>query len=187
MLARRALALTFVLAFPLGVTTPRPAAATVMAAVSLEELAREAALVAVLTPTADQRAHWRDGRVVTDVVCAVAGALKGRAPSTVTVRLPGGVVGDVGQRVEGAATLPPGAPAVVFLGAERDGARVVLAMSAGVLPLATIRGTVTVLPARTEGITFVPGASPAPPSRVTVPSQGLPLADFAARLREVTR
>jgi len=181
---RAALVLLTALASAGGASAPRPAEATVLFAATLDELSREAGLVAVVTPTAERRSYWRDGRVVTDVVCAVTAAIKGPAAPTALVRLPGGVVGAVGQSVSGAPELPAGVPVVVFLSPLREGARTVLSMAAGVLPMAAPGGVVSVLPARTEGITFLPGR-PSPPATVVVPAQGLPLATFVARVRAV--
>lgn len=168
-------------------SAPRPAGATILQAATLDELSREADLVAVLTPTADRRSYWRDGRIFTDVRCVVTATIKGPASPSVIVRLPGGTVGDIGQSVAGAPTLRVSVPVVAFLMRPRDGGRAVLSMAAGLLPVSVAGGVVQVLPARTEGITFLPGAPPAAPPRVVVPAGGLPLTAFVERVREVTR
>lgn len=187
MKTRATLALLCALTTGGALAAPRRVEATVLVAATLDELSREAELVAVVTPTAERRSYWREGRIHTDVVCAVTATIKGPAAATVRVRLPGGVVGDLGQRVAGAPELPAGVPVVVFLSGAREGARFVLSMAAGVLPVGTAGGVVQVLPARTEGISFVPGAPQPSPPRVVVPAGGLPLSAFAARVREVTR
>ncbi len=183
-LRRLALALALALA---ATAAPPPARATILFARTLDELAREADAVVVATP-GERRAQWVSGRIYTDVTVTVGATLAGSVPagSRLTVRLPGGVVGDIGQTVAGAASLEPGAVQVLFLGPARAGVRVVVSMAAGALPTALdASGEVRVLPARTEGITFVHAAAASP--RLTVPASGMALRDFAARLREVVR
>jgi hypothetical protein len=168
-------------------SAPRPASATILQAATLDELAREADLVAVVTPTVDRRSYWREGRIFTDVRCVVTAVLKGASGPSVVVRLPGGTVGDIGQSVAGAPALGANVPVVAFLTRPRDGGRAVLSMAAGLLPVSVVGGVVQVLPARTEGITFLPGAPPVAAPRVVVPAGGLALAAFVERVREVTR
>jgi hypothetical protein len=171
-----------------GITSsPRAAGATVLLAATLDELSREADLVAVITPTANRRSYWREGRIYTDVFCAVTANVKGIAGPSVLVRLPGGTVGDIGQSVAGAPELRAGVPVVAFLTRAREGGRAVLSMAAGLLPVALVNGVLQVLPAHTDGITFLPGPAPVAPVRVMVPERGLPLDAFVARVREVTR
>jgi len=167
-------------------SSPRPAGATILQAATLDELSREADLVAVLTPSTDRRSYWREGRIYTDVRCVVTAVVKGSAGPSVIVRLPGGTVGDIGQTVAGAPALRADVPVVAFLTRSRDGGRAVLSMAAGLLPVSVVGGVVQVLPARTEGITFLPGAPPAARPRVVVPAGGLPLTAFVERVREVT-
>lgn len=63
----------------------------------------------------------QDGRrIITDTEIQVIEVLKGAAPKSIVVMQPGGVVGDVGQRVEGTAPFAAGENVVVFL--ERRGA-----------------------------------------------------------------
>jgi hypothetical protein len=54
-------------------------------------------------------------RIVTDVELEVAEAYKGAPAHTVVVTQPGGVVGPVGQLVEGVARFEPGEEVVAFL------------------------------------------------------------------------
>jgi len=67
------------------------------------------------------QSHWTGDklRIVTDVTVQVEETLKGRPAKTVTIRQPGGIVGDVGQKVSGLAAFKPGEEVVVFL--ERRG------------------------------------------------------------------
>ncbi len=163
--------------------------ATVLYARPVEALARDADAVVVATPAAARHAFWQGRRIFTDVTVSVDVVITGRvaAPSTVTVRLPGGTVGEVGQSLAGAPSLEAGAPVVLFLSAPHDGVRSVLSLSAGVLPLAMTAAGPWVRPARTEGLTLLPDPSPAPPPRVVVPPEGMALTAFASRLREALR
>jgi len=97
------------------------AQATTMLALDLDALAGSAdavvrARVVKVTP------RWtRDGgRIVTDVELAVTETWKGGVARTIVVMQPGGVVGDLGQHVEGAATFAPGEEVVLFLEARGD-------------------------------------------------------------------
>jgi hypothetical protein len=67
------------------------------------------------------QSHWTGDkrRIVTDVTVQVEETLKGEPAQTVTIRQPGGIVGDVGQKVSGLAAFHPGEEVVVFL--ERRG------------------------------------------------------------------
>lgn len=168
----------------------RHADATVLFDRTLDELAREADAVVVATPLDARTSRWQGGRIVTDVTVRVDAVLTGRvtASSDLVVRIPGGVVGDVGQSLSGAPTLTAGVPSVLFLTAPRSGARAVLSLSAGVLPVSALPGgAVVVLPARTEGLTLLPPSGPVVAARVVVPPAGLPLQTFAALLRGVVR
>lgn len=72
-------------------------------------------------------ARWTKdgGRIVTDIELRVVEAWKGAASGTVKVMQPGGVVGEIGQRVDGIASFAPGEEVVVFL--EARGNRFTLA------------------------------------------------------------
>ena len=94
---RRALALGLVLA-------ALPAAAVFRSA-TVEEAARTSD--AVVRGRVEKRTSRfsKDGsRIVTDVVVSVASAWKGHPGTRVTVTVPGGEIGDVGQWVDAAPT-----------------------------------------------------------------------------------
>jgi hypothetical protein len=93
-----------------------PARAALAVPASVEELARASEAV-VRGKVASARAHWSsDGlRIFTTVEVEVAATWRGAAPARVQVRVPGGVVGDLGQRVDGMATFAEGEEVVVFL------------------------------------------------------------------------
>lgn len=186
---RRSPLLSALLVVALSTTVTAPASATVMAPVTVDALAQDSELVLVVTPMPGRRAFWRQGRIFTDVTCVATAVLKGSVTvgARVTVRLPGGVVGDVTQALAGAPALEDGVPVVVFLSPDREGVRTVNGLSAGVLPLSTTpTGTVVVTPARTDGITFLPSPT-TPHPRITVPPEGMALERLAALLREVIR
>lgn len=160
---------------------------------SADALAAMADAVVVATPQRDAngalaaRSFWVEGRIFTEVSLAVNAAVTGalRAGSVVTVRTPGGIVGEVGQTVAGAPVFRPGETFVVFLQRVPDGSWVVLDMAAGMFPVRVdpSRGLL-VFPATAEGITFV---EPPGPPVVEVAAGGEPLGAFAARLRRAVR
>jgi len=102
---------------------PSAAGATSVLGVDLDQLTRQSEVV-VRGVVKSMESRWSaDGRrILTDVQIDVSETMKGPAARTVTVQQPGGVVGDIGQRVDGLATFQPGEEVVVFLekwGAQR--------------------------------------------------------------------
>ena len=99
-----------------------PALATSVLGVDLDQLTRQSELV-VRGVVKSKESRWSgDGRrILTDVQIEVKESLKGAPARTVTVQQPGGVVGDIGQRVDGLASFQMGEEVVVFL--ERWGAQ----------------------------------------------------------------
>jgi hypothetical protein len=169
-------------------TAAHPLSATVLYAVSLDSLARDAETVVVASVPAARRAYWHHGRIVTDVRVTVTATLKGTPipGATLLVRLPGGVVDDVGQTIAGAPVLAPDTTVVLYLTSPREGARNVVSFAAGVLPMTVAHdGTLFVLPARTEGITFLP--DPRTARERTMPGAGVPLHVLATWVREAVR
>lgn len=92
------------------------ARATTMLAADVPSLTRSSDAVVRGTVTSVQ-SRWTGDRmrIVTDVQIEVEESLKGTPPRQVTVVQPGGVVGDIGQRVSGLASFQPGEEVVVFL------------------------------------------------------------------------
>jgi hypothetical protein len=90
--------------------------ASVSIAISLHALVRSASAVVLATPT-EQRSVWEGGRIYTyshlRVDTAVVGELAGGSEGW--VRTMGGIVGNVGQLVEGEAVFNVGRPSLVFL------------------------------------------------------------------------
>jgi hypothetical protein len=85
-------------------------------AASVEALARSSDLV-VRGQVERRTARWsEDGRrIFTFVEVRPTSTWKGRAPATVTVLVPGGVVGRIGQRVDGSPAMEDGEEVVLFL------------------------------------------------------------------------
>ncbi|MGF1465035.1 MAG: hypothetical protein ACFCGT_02775 [Sandaracinaceae bacterium] len=114
-----------------------PASATISEAYTFDELVAEASQIAVAV--AGDRRGRRDaaGRIVTEVDLRIEETWKGSAaPGAIVpvVRL-GGVIGDIGMRVEGEPALVEGRRYVVFLTRLDDGTLRPLGMSQGVLPV----------------------------------------------------
>jgi hypothetical protein len=126
-----------------------PAHATISRALSLPELVDRADHV-VLATCVDARA-FRDGRrrIVTDYTVRVDEAVKGEARpgTTLTMRSLGGVIGDLGMRVEGEPHLTVGERYLLFLRALPDGRTLrPVGMSQGVMPVRDEGGIPTVQP-----------------------------------------
>jgi hypothetical protein len=99
-----------------------PAGATAVLGVDLDQLTRQSAVVVHGTVKSKESRWSGDGRrILTDVQIDVRESFKGSPARTVTVQQPGGVVGDIGQRVDGLASFDVGEEVVVFL--ERWGAQ----------------------------------------------------------------
>ena len=97
-----------------------PAFATTMLRADLDELVRRSDRV-LRARVVKVESHWSGDRthIVTDTELAVLEDLKGGGATRVTVRQPGGVVGDIGQQVSGLASFRQGEEVVVLL--ERRG------------------------------------------------------------------
>lgn len=168
-----------------GLGALRSAHATVMVRSTIDELARESHLVAVVT-VRRATGHWENGHIYTDVEVSIDEVVRGTpSAASITVRTPGGVVNDVGQRVEGAPVLTPGRRYVLFL--RRRGSHYeTLALAQGVLPIeqpAASGRAPRVMPATSAGATLVapPGGSSA--SSVIVPAEGMALDAFVRAVR----
>lgn len=101
---------------------PTDASASVSIAVAFESLVKDADAVVVSTPV-DSRSVWEDGRIYTytkvKVDQGVAGDLGAGAEGW--VRTMGGVVGKVGQLVDGEPVLTKDKPSLLFLRKFKDG------------------------------------------------------------------
>lgn len=92
------------------------ASASVVLQQSIEELTADSGLI-VRGTVGGVESRWdrEHRRIRTYVEIRITEGLKGRASQVIWVRQPGGIVGDVGQRVEGAAVFEPGEDVVLFL------------------------------------------------------------------------
>jgi len=119
----------------------RDARGSVALALSIDELARAASSVARVTPLGATTA-WEDGRIVTSTRVRVEAVVAGgavRVGEELTVKTRGGVVGDVGQSVEGEAQLASSAPSLLFLAPRADRTYTVAGRAQG-QPRATLDG-----------------------------------------------
>lgn len=126
------LAATLCLSLPLGVTVASDAHASISIAVVFDALVRESSAVALATPV-EQRSVWEDGRIYTYTRIradqAVAGELA--AGGEAWVRTLGGVVGHIGQQVDGEPVLTVGRPSLLFLRSGTAGTLEVTARAQG--------------------------------------------------------
>jgi hypothetical protein len=110
--------------------------ASVSIAITWEGLLRESTSAAIVTPI-ETHAIWEDGRIYSycrvRVDRAVAGELA--AGSEAWVRTLGGIVGKIGQIVEGEAVFAPGQPSLLFLRAGANGSLEVTARGQGQFPV----------------------------------------------------
>ena len=96
--------------------------ATTQVAATLDSLTKGADAIVHGTVIESHARKTLDGmRIITDTRIAVEESHKGEVGAEVVVMQPGGVVGDVGQRVEGTARFSEGEEVVVFL--EKRGTR----------------------------------------------------------------
>lgn len=118
----------------LAVLIAAPALATVVMALTMEEMTAMAPVV-VHGSVRRTETSWDDGKrkIWTWAEIDVRETLKGAPLRTALVKQPGGVVGGIGQSVSGAATFEAGEEVVLFLepAVDEKGAFVVLALSAG--------------------------------------------------------
>jgi hypothetical protein len=131
--------LALVLALALGAWS-HTALASVVKALSLEELTRKADLIVVGVGAEAQARRNDDGRlIVTDVSVDVQQVLKGAAKpgEDVIVTLLGGNLDGLGLRVPGEASIPIGKPALLFLYRSGPGGRDlrVVGMAQGVMAM----------------------------------------------------
>jgi hypothetical protein len=105
-----------------GVIAPHEAHASVSIAVAFDALVKDADTVAIVTPL-ESKSLWEDGRIYTytrlKVEQGVAGELG--TGSEGWVRTMGGVVGKIGQLVDGEAVFTPGKSSLIFMRKLKDG------------------------------------------------------------------
>lgn len=133
------------------------ARATISEALSLGDLVRRADHVVVATAIGESARRDARGRIVTDYAVRIEEVMKGDArPGDVLVMTRiGGVIGDLGMRVEGEPGLEMGERYVLFLDRLRDGRTLrPVGMSQGVLPVREQNGEPMVLPGG-DGLSLV--------------------------------
>lgn len=86
-------------------TLASPSDASVSVAMTIDDLAKGSSVVIRATPV-DQTSAWENGRIVTSTRLHVERVIAGSPPSTsdVHVQTLGGIVGDIGQAVDGEAS-----------------------------------------------------------------------------------
>ncbi|MBX3185765.1 MAG: hypothetical protein KF819_02070 [Labilithrix sp.] len=162
----------------LGVARDAPASVSV--ALSLDDLARDATVIAKVTPVARASA-WQGSRIVTTTRLRIDGAVAGSPPAReVEVRTLGGIVGGIGQIAEGEPSFLVGEPSLVFL-ASRGSWMTVVGRAQGQL-LLTKKGGVDVVRVRNVGaLVRRRAAGPLlPPGKPVTELDGAP-ADAVAR------
>src|SRR3954463_1814298 len=93
------------LSVALTASSERPASASAVIALTLDDLVDKSDVVVLVTPKS-KTARWEAGRIVTYTTVVVDTSVAG-GPATgdsLVVRTMGGVVGDIGQKVFGEAT-----------------------------------------------------------------------------------
>jgi len=158
---------------------------------TLDDLVDKSDVVALVTPKS-RTARWESGRIVTYTTVVVDTSVAGgpAAGDSLVVRTMGGVVGDIGQKVFGEATLVIGSPVVIFLrdlpkpmvATSLPGARSVTGMSQGTLPILVGTDKIQRIGPSATTLTLVP-----PPNPKSVPANvataGRPVKDVVVELR----
>jgi hypothetical protein len=147
----------------LGVASSPDARASTSLAVTWEGLLRESTAAVIVTPL-DSSAAWENGRIYTYTRVRVDRSVSGQLASLteVSVRTMGGVVGKIGQSVEGEAVLVPQQPSLLFLHPGPAGAYDVTARGQGQFPVVADDSKVPARVVRSHavGLLFVPRVAP---------------------------
>jgi len=143
---RLPVALAAMLSLSLAAVLAPVAHASVVEAMSLADLTREAEVVVVARVDGQRARYDAQGRIVTDVALRIEQSLHGRLSpgARVTALRLGGAVGDLGLRVEGEASYVDGERVILFARWYATPAGDFLrpvGMSQGVLPITSTGGT----------------------------------------------
>jgi hypothetical protein len=95
-------------------TVSSDANASVMIAVPFDSLVKDADAVAVIAPV-ESKSVWEEGRIYTYTRVKVEQGVAGETGGDVWIRTMGGVVGKVGQLVDGEPVFTPNKPNLLFL------------------------------------------------------------------------
>lgn len=156
-----------------------PAAASTSAALPLETLLDRATSIALVDPQ-ESHAIWEAGRIVTYTHVHVAETIAGMPVADTWIRTLGGVVGDVGQVVEGEADLH--VRSVVFL-RKHDDEVVVVGRAQGQYLAPVENGSIVLRAPSFTGKLEQPRRGSARDPVRTYPLAGRPYADAARALR----
>lgn len=112
------------------------AGASVSVAVGFDALLADSTMAGVATPVG-RHSVWENGRIYTYTETRFDRVIAGEAAigQHVWIRTMGGVVGDIGQRVDGEAVLLPGESSLLFLQEGPSGAYEVTARGQGQFPI----------------------------------------------------
>ena len=187
-----------VLGFALALGLAPAALGTTLVARPLDAMIREADAVALITTTDPlaARSRWVEGRIVTDLDVSVVETLRGDLPvGPLSLRLPGGTVGTVTQRLPGAPAFSAAGSWIVLLRRLPDGAYTVFDLCLGQLPihLDPVTREVLVRPAATADVTLIPDPRAAPlavgasTALQEIPAAGVPFERFATLVRALSR
>jgi transcriptional regulator GlxA family with amidase domain len=154
-----------------------PAFGAEAVALSVEGLARSSDAVVrgqVRRTTATLSADGR--RIFTLVDVEVASTWRGQAATTVRVIVPGGIVGGIGQRVDGAPTFAEGEEVVVFLNRAEAGGHRVAGLAQGKFQVAGASATPDLTHLKMVARQVEAGERPA---------EAMPVAELERRVRSV--
>jgi hypothetical protein len=170
----------------IGSLAPTNASASVSIAATFEGLVHDSTTAAVVT-AAESRAVWEDGRIYTYTHVRVTRAVAGELTTggEAWVRTMGGVVGKVGQIVEGEAAFAPGDTSLLFLRTGPVGAYVVTYRGQGQFPVVTDDTThAHIVRSYSVGMLVPPRAPPtaAPPRLAAEVLHGRPVDDVAREI-----
>lgn len=164
----------------------RPARASTVLALSLEEMTRRADVIAVAVAKERQARREQNGAlIVTDVKLEVETGLKGvKSGDNIVATVLGGAIDGLALQVPGEASFTTGQKAIVFLTRTPDGAELrVVGMSQGVLPIVTLGPEPVVRPGGQTAALVEPGADGQlhdAPAALLAPE---PLSGLLARIR----
>jgi hypothetical protein len=173
-------------------TLPARASASLVLALSLEDMTRRADVIALVSAVGTQARREKNGSlIVTDVSLQVETALKGRGlepGSRIVATVLGGKLDDLALQVPGEANFALGQRVIVFLQRSQVSSELrVVGMSQGVLPLFERGGTTLVAPGGQSSELVEAGSDgelrPAPSALL----QPQPLGELLDRIRRLVQ
>jgi hypothetical protein len=131
----------FLLGF--GIFLPAVVNATAVRKLSDEDLANQAETI-ITGKCISIKSEWNDERtkIFTYITIAPQNLLKGdRMPRSITIKQPGGEVGDIGMRVDGVSVFEEGEDVLLFLERDQRDSYRTLGLSQGKFAITTDQGT----------------------------------------------